>query len=94
MTDEELVRKRILKRIQSIADRPKNVTFSEIELIVHQLKSFHHVEKPRKTRHGVLFNIDSRRFMLSDHNPGRTQLKEYMVTDFLDAMADLGWYEE
>jgi hypothetical protein len=32
--------------------------------------------------------------MMSRHHPGSKQVKSYAVEDFLDAMADLGWYEE
>jgi hypothetical protein len=79
--------------IQDIAQRRKNVTFTEIEWVMEQLASTYVVRR-RQARHGVLFFIDGVRFMVNCHNPGSKQVKEYSVDDFVNVMIDLGWYEE
>lgn len=84
---------RIRKRIAEIAQRPANVTGDEIDSIVAQLAEFHEV-KVRNTRHGRLYRVGHRRFMVCLHNPGRKQIKECYVAEFLDAMAEMDWYED
>ena len=32
--------------------------------------------------------------MVNSHSPGSKQIKAYSVDDFVDAMIELGWYEE
>ena len=81
---------KIRERIAQIAQRRRNATFDEIHWVVKQIGG----EVVRKTRHGYLFRVGSRRFMVNAHNPGSKQVKGYSVNDFLDAMRDLGWYED
>ena len=80
-------------RIRVIASRPKNVTFEEIQWVVSQLQQFYSV-KERTAKHGTLFSIAGQRFMVSGHNPGRKQVKKYCVDDFINAMVELGLYED
>lgn len=89
MADEN----RIRSRIREIASRRENVTMQEIEWVMNQLKKYCLVNR-RPTRHGVLFRVEDRRFMVNGHNPGSKQVKTYSVDDFLDAMSDLGWFED
>jgi hypothetical protein len=42
----------------------------------------------------MLFRVDNQKFMVNAHNPGSKQVKGYSVDDFIDAMIELGWYEE
>jgi len=84
---------RVRKAIQDIARRRNNVTLGEIDWVVDKLSQMHKTRR-REARHGVLFGIDNQRFMVNYHNPGNKQVKTYSVGDFLDAMAELGWYEE
>jgi hypothetical protein len=84
---------KIKERIAELASRPKNVTKEEIEWVVNQLKPFHKVTS-RKARHGALFSVDGKKFMVNHHNPGQKQVKKYSVDDFLEVLMELGWYEE
>jgi hypothetical protein len=52
------------------------------------------VREPRRTRHGVLYGVGPVRFMVCTHNPGSKQVKGCYVDDFLNAMMELGLYEE
>jgi hypothetical protein len=84
---------RIRNAIQDIAQRRNNVTLSEIEWVVDKLSSTHKTRR-REARHGVLFGVGDQRFMVNCHNPGSKQVKSYSVDAFVDAMAELGLYEE
>ena len=84
---------RLRKFIQDLAQRRNNVTISEIEWVMDQLSTRHAV-RCRQARHGVLFFVGGQRFMVNCHNPGSKQVKRYSVDDFINAMIDLGWYEE
>jgi hypothetical protein len=83
----------IKEKIRDIAGRRRNVTFDEIQWVVNQLGQFYKVGS-RPARHGALFTVGSQRFMVSSHNPGSKQVKSYSVDDFIDAMIELGLYEE
>ena len=82
--------KNIKAAIREIAQRRKNVSLDEIQNVVEQIGG----ELVRKTRHGPLFRVGSRRFMINAHNPGSKQIKAYSVDDFIEAMTELGWYED
>lgn len=84
---------KIKAAIRELAWRRGNVTLSEIEWIVNKLREFLPVNI-RKATHGTLFRVGPRRFMINAHNPGNKQVKSYSVDDFIEAMTDLGWYEE
>jgi len=81
---------KLKQKVAEIAQRRSNVTLDEIEWVVKQVGG----ELVRKTRHGYLFRVGSRRFMINAHNPGSKQIKPYSVDDFIEAMTELGWYEE
>lgn len=89
MADVEEIR----SRIREIAKRRKNVVFSDIEWVVKQLGEFLSVSS-RKAKHGTLFRVGDQRFMVNSHNPGSKQIKPYSVDDFIQALTELGWYEE
>jgi hypothetical protein len=84
---------RVRKAINQIARRRSNVTLEEIEWVVEKLAQ-QHTTRTRKARHGVLFGVDNQRFMVNCHNPGSKQVKKYSVDAFIDAMTELGWYDE
>lgn len=84
---------RIKAVIQDISQRRANVTLNEIEWVLDKLKGTYKVRR-RDARHGVLFGIGQERFMVNCHNPGEKQVKPYSVDAFLDAMTELGWFEE
>jgi hypothetical protein len=83
--------KNVRAAIADIAQRPKNVTFDEIDWVVDQLGSYYAVNK-RRARHGTLFRVRDQLFMVCTHNPGSKQVKSKYVKLFLDAMIELGWY--
>lgn len=81
--------------ISEIALRRKNVSAEEIERVVNQLKQHGFSVRPsRKTPHGVLYGIGSVRFSVCTHHKGSKQIKPAYVDAFLDAMIELGLYEE
>jgi len=81
--------------IAKIAQHRKNVTASEIDWVVRQLsQQGFDVREPRKTRHGVLYGVGSLRFSICTHRPGSTQVKACYVDEFVDAMVELGLYED
>ena len=84
---------RIRNVIQDIAQRRNNVTLSEIEWVIDKLSETYTVRR-REARHGVLFGIGNQRFMVNHHNPGNKQVKSYSVDAFVNAMVELGLYEE
>jgi len=84
---------KIKETISEIAVRRKNTSFNEIGWVIDQLKQFYDVDS-RKTRHGVLFRVGDRRFSVCTHNPGSGQVKAVYVDEFIDAMTDLGLYDE
>jgi len=47
-----------------------------------------------KRTHAWLFQVGEQIFSVSDHNKGRRQVKVSYVDNFLDAMINLGWYED
>jgi hypothetical protein len=67
---------KIRAAIAEIAQHPSNVTETELVWVVEQLKQHgFSVRKPRKTRHGDLYGINSVRFRICSHNPGSKQVK-------------------
>jgi hypothetical protein len=84
---------KIKEIISGIAVRRKNTSFNEIGWVMDQLKQFYDVDS-RKTRHGVLFRVGDRRFSVCTHNPGSGQVKAVYVDEFIDAMTDLGLYDD
>jgi hypothetical protein len=86
-------RGRISRALSDIANRPKAVTFEEVCQIVNQIRLLGEVAvKERPTTHGYQFTIGSR--IIRVKNNPRGQMKKCYVDDFLDAMVDLGFYEE
>ncbi len=86
---------KVIDKISQIAQRRKNTTVPEIEWVVNQLREHgFEVREPRKTRHGILYGVGPVRFMVCTHNPGSKQVKACYVDDFLNAMLELGLYEE
>ncbi|HZP64121.1 MAG TPA: hypothetical protein VFB28_11950 [Terriglobales bacterium] len=86
---------KIKEAIAAIGARRKNVTETEINWVMDQLKANGlDVRGPRKTTHGQLYGIANRRFGVCTHNPGSKQVKPCYVDDFIDAMIEVGLYEE
>jgi hypothetical protein len=93
MGDLEKVR----DRIREIAGRRKNVTADEIEWVVNQLGALGYSVRCRVTGrggHAILFGVENQRFSVVTHHSGSKQLKPVYVDHFLDAMTELGLYED
>jgi hypothetical protein len=87
------IEERLRKAIQEIAQRRNNVTLGEIGWVMEKLGASYKTRR-REARHGVLFGIESHRFMVNQHNPGNKQVKRYSVDEFINVMEELGLYEE
>lgn len=87
------IEQRVRDSIRDIAQRRNNVMLGEIEWVMKKLSETYKTRQ-RPARHGILFGIENLRFMVNCHNPGSKQVKSYSVDDFIDAMEDLGLYEE
>lgn len=86
---------RVKDAIARIAGRPNNVTIDEIEWVVNQLGNHHgYAVGVRRTKHCLLFRVQDQRFGVNVHNPGSKQVKTYSVRSFLEAMIELGLYED
>lgn len=87
--------RRINEKIADFMQRPRNVTFNEIEWVIKQLQFFHGRTGAyiRKANHGMLIKILDRRLNISKHNPRNRQLKAVYVRAFVGMMNDLGWGE-
>ena len=85
---------KIKEKIRQLALRPNNVTLTEVEAVLKQLKQRGHAVTYRDATHGKLFRVDSQRFMICHHNPGVKQLKRCYVKEFLRAMIELDLYDE
>jgi len=85
---------KIKECIREIAGRTKNVTFSEIEKLVEQLRphGFEVTSRPAGD-HAVIFHVNDQLFSICTHNRGQKQLKPCYVKDFLKHMIELGLYE-
>jgi hypothetical protein len=88
----ELVR--IKTEIAQLAARRKSVRFSEIEKLVAQLKGLGFRVDSRRVRHGTMFLVGDRTFQITSHNRGSGHIKSCYVDTFLDAMTDLGLFDE
>lgn len=86
---------RVKHRIREIAQSRRNVTLEDIEWVVGQLRTRHSVgSRDTKSGHGRIFRVDNRIFHVCVHHKGSKQIKACYVDEFIDAMTDLGWYEE
>ncbi|MEO7146100.1 MAG: hypothetical protein ABI165_21610 [Bryobacteraceae bacterium] len=85
---------KIGERISEIAGRRHNVTLDEIEWVVNQLARNGYTVSSKKNDHQKLFSVDQRRFGVCSHKQGSKQIKRCYVDEFLDAMIDLGLYED
>jgi len=87
-------RERISRAIGDLATRRKAVTFDELQQIVNQIKRIGIRVKERDTTHGYQFTIGSKIVQVCKHNRGERHLKQAYVNGFIDAMIELGLYEE
>jgi len=85
---------KIKAEIAQIAQRRKNTTSSDIEWVVNQLKQNGYAVRSRSLSDGVLYGVGSVRFSVCTHNPGNKQVKPCYVDAFLEAMIEIGMYED
>lgn len=85
---------RVKAEIAEIAQRKNAVDFGEIERIVNQLGQLGYPTRSRRTKETVLFRVGRVRFGVCDHNPGGKHVKACYVKAFLEAMIELGLFEE
>lgn len=83
----------IREQIQQIAQSPRNVRLDDIRRVVKGLGAFHQTSE-RRAKESVLFRVEDRVFSVCAHNRNDQHLKVCYVRGFLDAMEDLGWYDE
>lgn len=86
--------KQVRARIEELAQRPKNVELSEIQWVVNQLRLNGYAVSERSNDHNTIFKVGGRRFGVCHHNPGSKQIKACYVKEFLDAMEEVGLYED
>lgn len=84
----------IREAIRDVARHPHNVAFADIDRIFQNLRPFYTHSKKTKRKHSWLFEIGDQTFSVSDHNKGRRQVKACYVDNFIDAMINLGLYED
>ena len=87
-------RERLSRVIGDIATRRKGVTFDELRQIANQIRFIGIRVKERETTHGYQFTIGSKIVQVCKHNRGGSQIKKCYVDAFIDAMIELGLYEE
>jgi len=90
---------KIKTEIARIAKQRKNTTAAEIKWVVDQLEMNGYVARSRDTSDGVLYTVGRtgfgvRRFGVCTHNRGNRQVKACYVDDFLEAMIEIGLYDE
>lgn len=84
---------RIRAEIAEISQRPKAVTFAEVERIIQHLGSCGFDVESKAGRHSHLFRVNDERFTVCKHNPRRKELKSVYVRAFLSAMTALDLLE-
>jgi len=83
---------KIKARIREIANRQNNVTLSDIEWVMSQLKRIATVTLTTNV-HANIWTIDGELFTVCTHHKGSKQLKSPYVKSFLNAMTNTGWYD-
>jgi hypothetical protein len=88
--------KRIKARIKALAQGSRtNVTIEEIEWVVFHLKQNGYKTKVRPAGdHQKPFTVEEQMFGVCTHRRGSTHLKRFYVDAFINAMIELGLYEE
>jgi hypothetical protein len=86
---------KVKARIREIAGgNRKNVTLDDIAWVVDHLGKNGFRTAVRTNAHAKIFHVDSQTFSACTHRPGSSQLKRCYVTNFLNAMIELGLYED
>lgn len=92
-TDANAKKEKIRLYIREIAGRRQNVTLTEIEWVVNQLKG-HCTVSVVANDHQRVYSIDGIRFGVCTHRSGGKQIKAVYVKEFLRVMTETGWYED
>jgi hypothetical protein len=67
---------------------------SDIEWVLGQLETLGHSVSGRPVNHGTLYWVDGHPIPMTNHHPGRSQIKPTYVDRFIDVMVELELYEE
>ena len=86
--------KQIRARIAELAQRRRNVELSEIRWVVDHLGDNGYEVSARSNDHATMFRVGSHQFGVCHHHRGNKQIKVCYVNEFLDAMEELGLYED
>jgi hypothetical protein len=88
--------KRVKQWIAEIAEGSRtNVKVEDIKRIVDHLADNGYTVKSRPAgSHATLFHVGSEVFSVCTHRPGSSQLKRCYVDGFVNAMIELGLYED
>jgi hypothetical protein len=85
--------KHVRARIAELAQRRKNVELSEIQWVVNNLGANGYEVSTKSNDHATHFRVGGIPFGVCHHHRGNKQLKKCYVDEFLDAMEQLGHYE-
>lgn len=97
MEDSTKVPPKVKAHIRDIARNRKNTVIEDIERVVDQLKNSGYETSKRNSGrggHSRVFGVGSQSFNICTHNKGNKQLKPYNVDTFINAMTELGLYDE
>lgn len=86
--------KAVKARIAEIAGRPKNVDLSDVEWVITHLGNNGYDVAVKRNVHQVRFTVNKCQFGICCHNRGNRQIKAHYVDEFLDAMTEIGVYED
>ena len=85
---------KIRERICELAKRKKNVRLGDIEWVVNNLALNGYKTRKARNEHQVIFTVEGTKLGVCTHHTGRSQVKPVYVKEFLNAMIDLGLYDE
>jgi hypothetical protein len=80
--------------IRELAGRRKNVRLPEIERVINGLKANGFLVRIKENEHQKKFTVNDHAFSVCTHHSGGSQLKAVYVDAFIDAMINLGLYDE
>ncbi len=83
---------KIKSKIRAIAASPNNVTMSDIDWVMNQLRQFGEVVVTSNV-HQKVWCFEGVIFSVCPHHKGQKQIKPAYVKNFLNAMVKTGWYE-
>ena len=87
--------KKIKATIKEISGRRANVPIEDIEWVVSQLgQNGYKTDRRAAGNHQLLFTVNEEIFGICIHHKGGRQLKRCYVNAFMNAMIELGLYDD